>query len=147
MFYKQIPNGQYCHVCVKCVIWKQIYEKCELVITDSWLTFSNGGSLIMLARPTQSPSAIEWPHYITINLPRVGPQNAHKRQDKQNMLTSNSSLETICIKPRFWVSINHVWYMYHRGGSRIRSWGWRKWIGKSEKRGVGCINIFEILLL
>ena len=44
IFYKQIPDGQYryCQICVKCVIWKQIYKKCESVITDSWHTFSKG---------------------------------------------------------------------------------------------------------
>ena len=36
------PMDNICQICVKCVIWKQIYEKYESVITESWPTFSNG---------------------------------------------------------------------------------------------------------
>ena len=36
------PAENICQICVKCVIWKQIHEKCDSVITDSWPTFSNG---------------------------------------------------------------------------------------------------------
>ena len=36
------PMDTICQICVKCVIWKQIYEKYESVITESWPTFSNG---------------------------------------------------------------------------------------------------------
>ena len=42
IFYKQSRNGEDCQICVKCVIWKQIHEKCESVITDSRHAFSNG---------------------------------------------------------------------------------------------------------
>ena len=44
IFYKQSRNGDNCQIYVKCVIWKQIHEKCESVNTDSWHTFSNGSS-------------------------------------------------------------------------------------------------------
>ena len=37
-----INQYQYYQICAKCVIWKQIHEKCEWVITDSGPTFSNG---------------------------------------------------------------------------------------------------------
>ena len=34
------------------VIWKQIHEKCESVITDSWHIFANGSGSMLLTVPS-----------------------------------------------------------------------------------------------
>ena len=83
IFCKQISNEQKSQICVKCVIWKQIHEKWESVITESWPTFSNGRVRYWAGPSYQPPSATEWPHYIMNNWPRVVPQKAHRCEDKQ----------------------------------------------------------------
>ena len=83
IFCKQISNEQKSQICVKCVIWKQIHEKWESVITESWPTFSNGRVRYWADPSYQPPSATEWPHYIMTNWPRVVPQKAHRCEDKK----------------------------------------------------------------
>ena len=76
IFCKQISNEQKSQICVKCVIWKQIDEKWESVITESWPTFSNGRVRYWAGPSYQPPSATEWPHYIMTNWPQVVPQKS-----------------------------------------------------------------------
>ena len=78
-------------ICVKCVIWKQIHEKWESVITESWTTFSNGRVRYWAGPSYQPPSATEWPHYIMTNWPQVVPQKAHTGRcgDKQKSFDLN----------------------------------------------------------
>ena len=83
IFCKQISSEQKCQICVKCVIWKQIHEKWESVITESWPTFLNGRVRYWAGPSYQPPSATAWPHYITTNWPQVVPQKAHRCEDKQ----------------------------------------------------------------
>ena len=99
---KQISNEQKSQICVKCVIWKQIHEKWESVITQSWPTFSNGRVRHWAGPSYQPPSATEWPHYIMTNWPQVVPQKAHRCEDKQKSLTSHSSLGRHLCKSQIW---------------------------------------------
>ena len=83
IFCKQISNEQKSQICEKCVIWKQIHEKWESVITESWPTFSNGRVRYWAGPSYQPPPATEWPHYIMTNWPQVVPQKAHRCENKQ----------------------------------------------------------------
>ena len=94
------PMNKRSHICVNCVIWKQIHEKCESVITDSWPTFSYARVRYWAGPSHKPPSATECRHYITTNWPQVVPQKAHRCEDKQKSFDPPLLLGTLSV---YWV--------------------------------------------